>query len=43
MIVVFERNEADFAAIVLSMAKNTTKLQPKTTIRNAMNKFLTGS
>jgi hypothetical protein len=39
MIVVFERDEADFAAIVLPMAKNLTKLQPKTTIRKAMNKF----
>jgi hypothetical protein len=39
MKVVFERNEADFAVIALPMAKNLTKLQPKTTIRNAMNKF----
>jgi hypothetical protein len=38
MNVVFERNKADFAAIALPMAKNITKLQPKTTIRNAMNK-----
>jgi hypothetical protein len=38
MKVVFERNEADFAAIALPMVKNLTKLQPKTTIRNAMNK-----
>jgi hypothetical protein len=38
MKVVFERNEEHFAAIALPMAKNVTKLQPKTTIRKAMNK-----
>jgi hypothetical protein len=38
MEVVFERNEAHFAAIALPMAKNVTKLQPKTTIRKVMNK-----
>jgi hypothetical protein len=37
--VVIERNEAGFAAIALPMAKSLTKLGPKTTIRNAMNKF----
>jgi hypothetical protein len=38
MEIVFERNEAHFVAIALPMAKNVTKLQPKTTIRKAMNK-----
>jgi hypothetical protein len=38
MKVVFERNEAHFEAIAHPMAKNVTKLQPKTTIRKAMNK-----
>jgi hypothetical protein len=38
MKVVFERNKAHFAAIALPIAKNVTKLQPKITIRKAMNK-----
>jgi hypothetical protein len=39
MKVVFEQNEADFAAIAVPTANNLTKLQPKTTISIAMNKF----
>jgi hypothetical protein len=39
MQVIFERNEAVFAAIAVPMAKNLTKLQPKTTRRKTMNEF----
>jgi hypothetical protein len=39
MKVVFERNETDFAAIAVPVAKNLTKLQPKTTRRKTMNEF----
>ena len=36
---IFERTEANFAAIVGTMAKKSTKVQPKRAIRMPMNKF----
>jgi hypothetical protein len=39
MKVVFDRNMAHFAAIAVPMAKNLTKLQPKTTRGKTMNEF----